>query len=519
MESNRTLLTNELLNQKIAIFKDIVICLEEIAKQPEKGGVPATSICLSHGVNFLVLRRLINFKEIDKIRIDSVIDHHDIEIKDNPFERLYRAIFGLSENDAINYPNDLEESTEYSLDAYLSTREADVLKYRFGLYDYSKTLEEIGEMFNLSKSRVRQIEIKALRKLRGNKSSMIIKDGLNEYEKEKAEKELQEKQKLEQLKEFVNDLQIICNNKSSFSTFDQKKIVHLVYELTKDISLVDVDMSTKLKNCIGRSKYLSLSSDSLFDLFIIDDELLKSIRNFGDSKLAEVEALCDSFLKLNTINRKIFKSIFKETYNNYSRFIDMHITPDLIEKAKNNGIIDIYQIIDYVSEQISMKKYFNFKIPYSMMRYENMLYFISKSKLYYEHNNLNNSDISIITSKCNRYLQNNFGVSYSEYLENKYIIRTPKNEQEFNRRYENIKYMVEYVVNKLVTDNPRIGVDSNINRILTEIINSVYRWASSEYRLHCDEVQWDEPKVRFTKSTLDPNVLYTIALDVLSDKY
>lgn len=49
----------------------------------------------------------------------------------------------------------------------LTERERAVLDYRFGLTDgYSRTLEEVGKQFNVTRERIRQIEAKALRKLR-----------------------------------------------------------------------------------------------------------------------------------------------------------------------------------------------------------------------------------------------------------------------------------------------------------------------------------------------------------------
>ena len=49
----------------------------------------------------------------------------------------------------------------------LSERERQVVDYRFGLSDgYSRTLEEVGRIFNVTRERIRQIEAKALRKLR-----------------------------------------------------------------------------------------------------------------------------------------------------------------------------------------------------------------------------------------------------------------------------------------------------------------------------------------------------------------
>ncbi len=49
----------------------------------------------------------------------------------------------------------------------LTEREHEVLKLRFGLVDgYSRTLEEVGKKFNVTRERIRQIEAKALRKMR-----------------------------------------------------------------------------------------------------------------------------------------------------------------------------------------------------------------------------------------------------------------------------------------------------------------------------------------------------------------
>jgi RNA polymerase primary sigma factor len=49
----------------------------------------------------------------------------------------------------------------------LTQREREVLTLRFGLKDgYSRTLEEVGQMFNVTRERIRQIEAKALRKMR-----------------------------------------------------------------------------------------------------------------------------------------------------------------------------------------------------------------------------------------------------------------------------------------------------------------------------------------------------------------
>lgn len=61
----------------------------------------------------------------------------------------------------------------------LKPREAEVLRMRFGMIDgEAKTLEEVGQQFNVTRERIRQIEAKALRKLRHPARSKTIKDFL-----------------------------------------------------------------------------------------------------------------------------------------------------------------------------------------------------------------------------------------------------------------------------------------------------------------------------------------------------
>ncbi|MBI4268085.1 MAG: RNA polymerase sigma factor RpoD [Chloroflexi bacterium] len=63
--------------------------------------------------------------------------------------------------------------------SYLTPREQRVLQLRFGLEDgRSRTLEEVGQEFNVTRERIRQIEAKALRKLRHPSRSRKLKDYL-----------------------------------------------------------------------------------------------------------------------------------------------------------------------------------------------------------------------------------------------------------------------------------------------------------------------------------------------------
>ena len=70
----------------------------------------------------------------------------------------------------------LAEALKEILDT-LTEREADVLRMRFGMYDgRTHTLEEVGQIFGVTRERIRQIENKALRKLRHPSRAKKIKD-------------------------------------------------------------------------------------------------------------------------------------------------------------------------------------------------------------------------------------------------------------------------------------------------------------------------------------------------------
>ena len=70
----------------------------------------------------------------------------------------------------------------FSLLDKLTDREAKVIRLRFGLDDgETKTLEEVGKMFDITRERIRQIEAKAIKKLRHPSISGQLIDSLRDY--------------------------------------------------------------------------------------------------------------------------------------------------------------------------------------------------------------------------------------------------------------------------------------------------------------------------------------------------
>ncbi len=82
--------------------------------------------------------------------------------------------------DAVIHIN-LREQIEEALKS-LTEREAKVLKMRFGLGDGNEhTLEEVGQQFKVTRERIRQIEAKALRKLKHPSRSKKLRSFTNGF--------------------------------------------------------------------------------------------------------------------------------------------------------------------------------------------------------------------------------------------------------------------------------------------------------------------------------------------------
>jgi RNA polymerase primary sigma factor len=110
---------------------------------------------------------------VDKIRKVFKIAQQPISLE-TPIGEDGDSTFGdfIDDPDAVNpaqaAANGLRQKAIEDVLATLTEREEKVLRLRFGIgsNDFPRTLEEVGTIFNVTRERVRQIETKALNKLR-----------------------------------------------------------------------------------------------------------------------------------------------------------------------------------------------------------------------------------------------------------------------------------------------------------------------------------------------------------------
>ena len=108
----------------------------------------------------------VRYRKINAVLNDKGVKEDVLDMDTVPLEYSYTlSDAGKSpEEDAIL--SELKRSVTYIL-SYLTAREERVIRKRFGIgLNKDETLEEIGQEFTLTRDRIRQIEAKALRKLK-----------------------------------------------------------------------------------------------------------------------------------------------------------------------------------------------------------------------------------------------------------------------------------------------------------------------------------------------------------------
>ena len=166
---------------------------------------------------------------------------------------------------------DLNGSVEYTLFTLLD-RERQILKYRF---EDLMTYEEIGKLYSVTRERIRQMEARALRKLRSPQRLKYLKCGVSGV------MEMNREEYLNRVMDIENRLIELCK----LNEAKADEVIHDVKlrEKYKGEPIENCDFSVRTYNCLKRRGVDSLSKLSRLSY----DEITK-IRNLGRKSVEEI---------------------------------------------------------------------------------------------------------------------------------------------------------------------------------------------------------------------------------------
>lgn len=190
-----------------------------------------------------------------------------------PFNLMY-AVFEDDVEEMIENADtisDFNGSVEYALHT-LGERERTVLKYRF--VDLM-TYEEIGKLYNITRERIRQVEAKALRKLRHPNRRKYLKYGVSGIIKNIRTDYLNRFADLES-----NLIELCKLNKKTADEVIRDNELRKKYAPTK---IENMDLSVRSYNCLKRA-----GIDTLQQLAKLSYEDLTHVRNLGRKSTEEI---------------------------------------------------------------------------------------------------------------------------------------------------------------------------------------------------------------------------------------
>ncbi len=157
----------ETINKLVRVQRQLI---QELGREPTN-----EEIAEEMGIDIEKVHYVMKIKQ-DIASLDAAVGH-DGEDEDSVLGDFIEDDTAIAPDDAADFTM-LREQLDEILDT-LTSRERKVLELRFGLIDGTpRTLEEVGKEFDVTRERIRQIEAKALRKLKHPSRSQKLKDFL-----------------------------------------------------------------------------------------------------------------------------------------------------------------------------------------------------------------------------------------------------------------------------------------------------------------------------------------------------
>ncbi len=189
---------------------------------------------------------------------------------------------GFDPMDMINM-SDLS-GLDFVLDSCLTEREGKIIRMR---YQEGMTLDACGKIFGVTLDRIRQVQVKALRKMRHPAYYSIIREGKEAFDRRQETRDILKKATEEMMTEverIKGDTQLLRKITNSADEEKVKPIVQKYFDKSKE-DIVEMGLSTRAYTCLKRAGY-----NVIGDMIGVSMGDLLKVRNLGRKSCDEVVA-------------------------------------------------------------------------------------------------------------------------------------------------------------------------------------------------------------------------------------
>ncbi len=281
----------EAMRKAVQVADTFADVLREYTRSDKK----FNTVCREHGVDSYFARRVLQSEAFLKLTgTMQELELPTLPSEGTEMEQLYSDVFGIPVNEVTHteLPEDLKETVEYCLQT-LTEREQRIMTSYYGLNgETAKTYREIGQDFNVTQERIRQVHAKALRKLRHPNRANILKVGKKVYDEQCAESERVKAIYAEAKAEELERLKAEDDERIRQLAIDDAQRKHKDSGGLFVIPIENLDLSVRAFNCLHRA-----GIETVGDLLKLDDEALLRIRNLGRKSAEEVKQRIEELKK------------------------------------------------------------------------------------------------------------------------------------------------------------------------------------------------------------------------------
>lgn len=337
-QNRNIILPNHLINKIYNYNKHFKVLEEQLKRKPTNDELMKATGYTRDTINLITqyLHDTISENELLKTSSSDEDSNQTLLdcIEDNK-SNLEEEIFKKNEYDILNY---VLNSTK------LSDKEREVLKRRYGYYGKPEKLEEIGKIYNLTRERIRQIENKALLKLKKE----LIKtkyNGINNYKIKPLYSFFPniEHYQIDYIIKHLSKEHQILLYKAYHDNFDIISEEILTKEEINTIFNIIIPKINKLLTIVFKDEVEELNKDTIRNLMLIIN--IYDIRS--NFYLISKDSLSTGLLKdgyidnknynIKTIAKLLNKDIF-ETYEDYLNFVDFIKDKEELSNSTKNRI-------------------------------------------------------------------------------------------------------------------------------------------------------------------------------------